>query len=250
VLGVPDDDGCGVGPYWKYFQHFGVVESKDETASFASPFEKNSTTVYLRDPMAGGGDNWFGAYTVQMVLDTMQDRIYWDDEAGTFMKYDAARGDFVVDDKVSDDNWYGRPVKRDTPLYTIFGTFSSANEDVNLIQKPLRYRGNLLAIMDPTRDADLAWLADHERALCDGGCDLTVRVTFEGNVVRSFLLRKRAEKYVHWAVNVRDEGKVTKVELLQRHLTNGRDENDAAHVSKTTGATFFDQATTRATRSF
>src|SRR5262249_33067671 len=135
VLGVPDEDGCGVGPYWKFFQHFGVVPSKDEKAMFASPFLEGSTTEYVRDPMAGGGDNWFGAYTVQTILDHLQDRIFWDDEQRAYVKYDAGQGDFVTDDKVDDDGYYGRPSERDVPVYTLFGTSSSSASEVNLVQK-------------------------------------------------------------------------------------------------------------------
>jgi hypothetical protein len=248
VLGVPNEDGCGVGTAWKYFQYFGVVQSKDETKTFDSPFKAGSTTEYLRDPMAGGGDNWLGEYSVQAILDYMQDRVYWDDERAAYVKYDKTSGEFVVDTTVKDDGWYGRPAKRDVPVYTIFGSYSSTVPAVNVIQKPLHFRGHLPKVIDPSKDADLQWLQGHRGAVCGGGCDFVVRVTFAGNVVRTYLLKRGNGDFVRWAVNVPDEGAITKVELLKRPMKNGGSQADANDVSKASAATYFAGASVVATR--
>ena len=50
ILGTPNEDGCGVGPYWKYFEYFGVVQSQHETASFASPWDSDHARRGHRGP--------------------------------------------------------------------------------------------------------------------------------------------------------------------------------------------------------
>jgi hypothetical protein len=244
VLGVPLEDGCGVGPYWKYFQYFGVVQSRDETVSFASPWDRTTPGgaagavpgVYLRDPMAGGGDNWFGAYTVQWVLDFMQGRVFWDDERSTYVSYDPATGEFVPDTSVRNGGYYDRPIQRDVPVYTIFGSISATVPAARAIQPPMHYRGNLLKTLDPTSDVDLG----AARQTCSGGCNYTVRVTFDGSKVRSYLVRNGTVSFLRFAINVADDGKVTSVEIFQRPFTG----------TGATAATFLDGATLLASRAF
>jgi hypothetical protein len=240
VLGVTGQDGCGVGPYWKYFQYFGVVQSKDETQSFASPFDAKDANVYVRDPMAGGGDNWFGAYTDQWVMDDLQDHVYWDSAQNTYMKYDSVSGEFVADTSVRNSGYYDRPIQRDVPVYTLFGSLSPTVNEARVIQPPMHYRGHLVKTLDPTSDTDLAWLKSNSGKVCDRGCDFTVRVTFDGGKQRSYLLRHAADNsFFRWAINVADEGTVTKVELFNRPLRN----NNGGNIGQATGATFFDTAT-------
>jgi hypothetical protein len=237
VLGVPGEDGCGVGPFWKYFQSRKVFES---------PWEEGSATLYKRDPMAGGGNNWFGAYTDQWVLDYMQNRIFWDYDSEAYVEWDQDSGEFVVNDDVNDENWYDRPVERDVPVYTVFGTYSNSVSAVNVIQPAMHYRGNQLRIMDPTNDEHLQWLKDHDNALCGGGCDLALRVIFDGTLERNYLLREPNGGYERWAINVPDEGQLTRAELYLRPLSN----NGGGNVDSASGATFFDSATLVASRDF
>jgi hypothetical protein len=244
VLGVPSEDGCGVGPYWKYFQYFGVVQSKDETAAFASPWDRTTPAgpaggapgLYLRDPMAGGGNNWFGAYTVQWVLDFMQGRVFWDDQAAAYLKYDPGTGEFVPDTSVRNGGYYDRPIQRDVPVYTIFGSVSATVPAARVIQRPMHYRGNLLRTLDPTSDADLA----AARPACSAGCNFTVRVTFDGTTARTYLIRGGTTGFLRFAINVPDQGKVTKVELFQRPFAG----------TGATAATFLDGATLLTSRDF
>jgi hypothetical protein len=228
VLGVPNEDGCGVGTHWKYFQTRNVFES---------PWEGTSTSVYKRDPMAGGGNNWFGEYTDQWVLDYLQKRVYWDDEENSYMRYDAASGEFVKDTTVTNGGYYGRPAERDVPVYTLFGAFSNSTPAVNVIQKPLHYRGGLPKTMDPTKAEDLNWLKSNRGKICNNGCDFVLRVSF-GSTVRTYLVNRTASDYTRWAINIKDEGAITKVELLQRAMRN----NTGGNIGDATPANYLESA--------
>lgn len=233
VLGVPGEDGCGVGPAWKYFQTQGVFES---------PWEDQGAGVYKRDPMAGGGNNWFGAYTDQWLLDYFKSRPFFDLEAGEYLRYDEETGEFVSDTEVPAENWYRRPVLRDVPLYTFFGSYSEDTEEVNVIQPPLHYRGHLLKTMDPTDETHLTWLRENSVSdACQNDCDFTLRVTFEDETEVHVLINRNAGAYTRWAVNVPDLGTPTQLELFRRDLNNG-------NVDATTAVNFFDSAVLVASR--
>lgn len=236
VLGVPGEDGCGVGPYWKFYQSRG---------SFQSPWMDGSSTVYRRDPMAGGGDEWFGAYTDQWVLDYMRQRVHWDDLAEKYVRYDAASGEFV-EDVPADDNWYGRAAARDVPVWTIFGTYSSSVSEVNVIQPPLHYRGHLRRVMDPTESEGLDWLREHPGRICGSGCDLVLKLFFVGGLEKHVLLRHGAGNYVRWAVNVPDLGQLLRAELYRRDLSNG----GGGNINAASAATFMAAATQVVARDF
>ncbi len=244
ILGTPNEDGCGVGPYWKYFQYFGVVPSQHETASFASPWDPSTPDgpsagrpgLYVRDPMAGGGNNWFGAYTVQWVLDFFQDRVYWDDLQESYVKYNPGTGEFAPDTTTRNGGYYDRPVRRDVPVYTLFGGSSATAPEARVIQPPMHYRGNLLRTLDPSKEADLAAAAP----VCRAGCNFTVRVTFDGALSRTYLINSGTTGYLRWAINVADEGKVTKVELFRRPFDG----------TGATAATFLDTAVLQTARDF
>lgn len=235
VLGVPGEDGCGVGPHFKFFQTPGTFES---------PWDDEGGGVYKRDPMAGGGNNWFGAYTDQWLLDYFRNRPFFDLESGTYMKYDEASGEFVPDTEVVHDNWYRRPVERDVPVYTIFGSYSADVSEVNVIQPPLHYRGHLQRTMDPTNAEHLDWMKENSASdACQNDCDFVVRVTFDGTTVTNVLVPRGAGGYTRWAINVPDQGAVTRVELYRRDLDNG-------NVDAATVANYFDSATLVAERNF
>ncbi len=235
VLGVPGEDGCGVGSPWKYFQTPGVFES---------PWEDQAAGVYKRDPMAGGGNNWFGAYTDQWLLDYFRQRPYFDLESGEYLKYDEASGEFAADTEVDAENWYRRPVERDTPLYTVFGSYSDETSEVNVIQPPLHYRGHLLRTMDPTQEEHLDWMKDHSVSdACRNDCDFVLRVTFDDSTEYNVLVNRNAGSYTRWAVNVPDRGGLVRAELYRRDLNNG-------NIGSATSVNYFDSAQLVAERDF
>jgi hypothetical protein len=241
-LRTHDGKGGGVGPFWAYMQIERLV---------FSPWDERDPTLTKRDAMAGGDgpDNFYGHFTVQFITDYFQNKSFWDDERRAYVVYDPASGEFAPE-RVQDDNWYNRPLERDTPLYTVWGTASESVAEASTVQPLLHYRGNLLRVMDPTNDEHLAWLRTHPGAICGSGCDFIVRVTFEGGRARTFLVDRRTRSFQRWAINVRDEGRVTKVQLYRRVLRN--DGNTAAreHVTRTTGATILEGATLLVERAF
>lgn len=235
VLGVEGEDGCGVGPFWKYFQTH---------QTFESPWADEGGGVYKRDPMAGGGNNWFGAYTDQWLLDYFRQRPFYDLETGTYMEYDEESGEFVPAETVEHENWYRRPEQRDVPVYTIFGSYSDEVSEVNVIQPPLYYRGHLQRTMDPNDEDHLQWMKDNSVSdACQNDCDFVVRVTFDGAKVHDVLVPRNAESYTRWAINVPDLGTVTRAELYRRDLDNG-------NVDDAMTTNYFDSATLVASRDF
>ncbi len=235
VLDVEGEGGCGVGPAWKYFQTAGTFEN---------PWDDEGGGVYKRDPMAGGGNNWFGQYTDQWLLDYFSERPYFDLETETYMTYDEGTGEFVPETNVEADNYYRRPEQRDTPLYTIFGSYSDSVSQVNVIQPPLHYRGHLLKTIDPNEAADIQWLKDNAVSdACRNRCDFVLRVTFDGSVTRDVLVNRGAGEYTRWAINVPDLGTITRAELFRRHLDNG-------NIGAATVENYFDSAVSVASRDF
>jgi hypothetical protein len=132
--------------------------------------------------------------------------------------------------------YYDRPIKRDVPVYTLFGGNSATVPEARIIQRPLHYRGNLLRTLDPTQEADLTAAAQ----VCRAGCNFTVRVTYDGTRTRTVLINSSSTGFLRWAVNVPDEGKVTKVDFYARPF-NG---------TGATAATFLDTAVLQTSRTF
>jgi hypothetical protein len=93
-----------------------------------------------------------------------------------------------------------------------------------------------LASSYPTNEADLAAAAQ----VCRNGCNFTVRVTCDGTRTRTVLINSSSTGFLRWAVNVPDEGKLTRVELFSRPF-NG---------TGATAATFLETATLQTSRNF
>lgn len=247
AYGLPHDDDSyrdhnfdradyTVGPVWGYHQAAGRLYS---------PFGSGLPIRFLQDPMGGGGENMFAPINVQRILRSFQDRTFYDLDRQASVKWDAAKGAFAVDPEPN-DNFYDRPVSRNARIYTVFGKLSNKYPEVNVIYPPLHYRGFLTKIIDPTSDTDLGWLRGHPGVLCGNGCNYAIRATFADNSTHSYLLKQSDSDNSYWAVNIPDNGKLTKLELFNRPLNDRAD----GTVATDTGATFFDSAKVLASRTF
>jgi hypothetical protein len=236
--------GGGVGPFWAYIQ----LDN-----AFRSPTSTVDPTLTRHDAFAGGdeADAFYGHFTAQRILDAYQSRSFWDFGAQRYAMWYPARSEYVAatDAHPEDDHWYGNPIQRDVPVYTIWGTYSDLVAQANTIQKPLHYRGHLVKVMDPTDDQQLQWMRDHPGFLCGYGCDYTVRVTFDTGKTRTAMLKQAWQKMLFWAVNVPDEGHIVKVEFFRRDFKN-IDDASAGSIRSAHGNTFLSSATLVRDRTF
>lgn len=103
------------------------------------------------------------------------------------------------------------PLQWNVPVYTLWGSFSSATPSVTTIQTPLNYRGHLKRLWDPTNATDFAamkaWVSG------DGfwwGRDLVAKVEFADGSVQHVLVDATARgtdplagsTFTYWAVNI------------------------------------------------
>jgi hypothetical protein len=103
------------------------------------------------------------------------------------------------------------PLQWNVPVYTLWGSFSSATPGVTTIQTPLQYRGNLKRLWDPTNATDFAamkaWISG------DGfwwGRDLVAKVEFADGTIQHYLVDATARgttatsgsTFAYWAVNI------------------------------------------------
>ena len=164
------------------------------------------------------------------------------------------------------------PLQWNVPVVTLWGSFSNATESATTIQTPLRYKGNLKRVWDPTSQADF----DAMKAFISGdafwwGADLVVKAEFSDGRVQHALIKGSVrstdalsgDSFKYWAVNLAmPEGvKVTRVSLYHRPMTvryagSGTSsynfvENLNADLNKgLTAAQYLDSARLVATRSF
>ncbi|WP_438014126.1 M66 family metalloprotease [Sorangium sp. So ce315] len=237
-----DPNGANVGPRWGY----------DPLArEFLSPVDPADPETPRCDPMGGGKeDDYFSDYSTQMIREHFQDRVYRDDERQATVRWDAASGDFAEEPE-HDDGWYWRAAQRDVPVHTIYGTYSRDVAEASTVQAPLHYRGNLVKTMDPTDEAHLDWLREHQVALCYFGCDFVVRATLDDGSTRTVLVRRSAgDAFFWWGVNIPGEGTIRKVELLRRPMNNNNDTRAPEHVRQASAATYLDEAEVVVARSF
>ena len=131
------------------------------------------------------------------------------------------------------------PLQRNVPVYAIGVTISNASTaGVTQIYPPLRFTGNLMRTIDPTRSEDRAAITPDTGTYfwyCrNGGCDYTLRITYAGGSQRHVLLQggfrpfnqasgsppatannpRDGDSFEEFAVNVPDDGAITGIQLL------------------------------------
>jgi Peptidase M66 len=169
----------------------------------------------------------------------------------------------------SDTRVFGEryPLAWNVPVYTLWGSYSNTTSAATTILDPLRYRGNLKRVWDPTRDDDFASMKGFISG--DGfywGADLVVKAEYDNGSVQHALVKRnirgtdplKGDSFGTWAVNVPapDGVKLTKVSLYYRPMEVRNPETgnpinlNSALNDKLTAAHYMDSARLVSTRSF
>ena len=206
-------DGGGRGPTWTYVQQHDwmvspvcEVETNEAFGTERSDaMQRNNSCAewWGADPGPWDGFSDFSAYAMFRYLSgaLVNQRGWVTDPVHGEIEYNLpAQSGFPVVDVTKDapeyvrenpdlpiQNWerfdFLRPVERDRPVFTIYGTYHPEFESVNVLYEPLYYRGDLPRLLDPTDPDTFAALASG----MDGGPyqdyfwwpkDLTFRVTY------------------------------------------------------------------------
>jgi Peptidase M66 len=172
----------------------------------------------------------------------------------------------VVD---SDPRVFGEryPLAWGVPVYTLWGSYSNTTPAATTILDPLRYRGNLKRVWDPTRDDDFASM----KSFISGdafywGADLVIKAEYDNGTVQHALVKRNirgtdpldGSGFGTWAVNVpAPEGvKLIKVSLYHRPMeVRNPESGNAINLNSTlndrlTAAHYMDSARLVSTRSF
>lgn len=117
----------------------------------------------------------------------------------------------------------------DAKVYTLYASISNdTSAAFTQVFAPLRHTGSLPTPYDVRVAAEKAAL----KAKCYWGCSLAFRATFASGKVHTYAVQKwfapqvdeqaKSDKSSDWvALNIPDEGELTKVELLQANKANG-----------------------------
>jgi hypothetical protein len=181
-----------------------VASPRDQTGNLNPPFSF---------PKKGGRDN--------LVLNgtSLPKFMHWNEGSASYV------------DQASTDLSYqvNYPQQWDVPVYTLWGAFSNATPAVTTILQPLKYRGGLPRVFDPTNAADFAALkASAASGVFWWGADLVVRADFDNGTTRYALVRTSARgtdplngnSFSYWAVNLPaiDGARLVKVSLYNRPM--------------------------------
>jgi hypothetical protein len=253
--GGTESVGGSVGPIWAYDQF---------AREFFSPWLPKMPNLLRQDPMQSGDGQqdpartvmFFGAFSVQVITEHFQSRVYWDDERNGYATWNAKTGEFELVEPPNDG--YLGVAQRDVPVYTVFGSYArdgggSIIPEATVIQPILHYSGNLTKLIDITNPVDVAWLKKNPNALCYWGCDYTVRLTFADGTSRVATLQQdtKPDQFVRWAVNFPTmDVKPTKAELLYRPLSAQSGSGSQNHPSKLDASTSLATSTVLASKDF
>ncbi|HEY5804414.1 MAG TPA: M66 family metalloprotease [Lysobacter sp.] len=153
----------------------------------------------------------------------------------------------------------GLPHRIGVPVHSIVITYSRAGTaGATQIYPPLSYSGNLVSDIDPTQPAQRSMIVPGTgpvpRYCHSGGCDFTVRVTYDNGSVRHTLLQRgfrplqepfgtpspstanaeSPDSFRVWVVNVPGERGLQKIELLDTpRAWGGLPSNPAVLASRT-----------------
>jgi hypothetical protein len=130
----------------------------------------------------------------------------------------------------------GFSIETGKPVYTLTGTLSNTNPEVNRIYTPVQFNGNLLQQIDPSSSQDLYSIRPNVGQFpwfCHAqGCDYSLRVTYADGTVLHRLMQLGFRKWFSpdinpeatdplngssfrtWAMNVPADKPLAKVELL------------------------------------
>jgi hypothetical protein len=148
----------------------------------------------------------------------------WDATSASYIEQTAA----VVS---SDSRIFGEryPLQWNVPVYTLWGSFSSATPGATTIQAPLKYKGNLKRVWDPTNPTDFAAM----KSFISGdsfwwGADLVAKAEFSDGSVKHVLITANARgtdplnsaTFAYWAVNIPapSTATLTRVSLYHRPM--------------------------------
>lgn len=131
------------------------------------------------------------------------------------------------------------PLKINVPVYSLFFTLSATTPEANHLYAPIKYTGNLLGIVDPTKAEDLAAIEYNGKGVYRNfcrrtGCDYTLRMTYTDGSQRHQLVQGgfrttntpsgavnpaaldplRGDSFRRWVINVPGDKTLRKVELL------------------------------------
>jgi hypothetical protein len=133
------------------------------------------------------------------------------------------------------------PLTWDVPVYTLWGSFSTTTPGATTIQSPLKYRGNLKRVWDPTKAEDFAII---RRFVSSNafyyGADLVVQAEFDDGTSQRALIREfvrgqdplKSQSYTAWAVNIPapKNAKLKRVSLFHRPMeVRNRDGGDPVY---------------------
>ncbi len=131
----------------------------------------------------------------------------------------------------SDSRTFGEryPIRWNVPVITLWGSFSNATPEVNLVLPPMEYQGHLKRVWDPTHPSDFAAM----KAFISGdafwwGADLVAKAEFSDGSVRHALVKSSARgtdpldgsSFTYWAVNIEKpaNARLSKVSLYHRPM--------------------------------
>ncbi|MEX8519193.1 MAG: M66 family metalloprotease [Leptothrix sp. (in: b-proteobacteria)] len=150
------------------------------------------------------------------------------------MKWNATSATYVEQTPAavsSDSRIFGQyyPLQWNVPVYTLWGSFSSATPAASTIQAPLKYNGNLKRLWDPTNPTDFAAM----KSFISGdsfwwGADLVAKAEFSDGSVKHALITEYARgadplagnTFAYWAINIPapSTATLTRVSLYYRPM--------------------------------
>ena len=140
-----------------------VASPRDQTGNFTPPFSF---------PTQGGRDNF-----IRGAAGTAPTFRHWNSASATYV--DQPQG------TMSSQVTYAQ--QWDVPVYTLWGSFSNTNPEATTILAPLKYRGGLPRVVDPTNATDFAAIKANA-GLYWWGADFVVRADFDDGTHRDALV--------------------------------------------------------------
>jgi hypothetical protein len=176
---------ANAGPVWAYDVTRGDFLSPSTLA--------NSSIVWRKDPMQGGGRsnlkhymyNHFSDYSVFRIRQCLEDRaVYWNSARGHYAKWNPQTGDY---DQIVENNGVLFPIERDIDVISVLVTANAVVSDANIIYPPIGpYKGGLISRFDANS------AEDRQRALdvhyTTARCNVALRIT-QGDTTRNYLTR-------------------------------------------------------------
>lgn len=145
----------------------------------------------------------------------------------TFQRWDSTSARYVDKPQDTMTAQMNYPQQWDVPVYTLWGAFSNTNPEVTTILAPLKYRGGLPRVVDPTNATDFAAIKANA-TLFWWGADFVVRADFDDGTRTHALILQSArgtdplsgDSFVYWGVNipVKPNAKLVSVSLFNRPM--------------------------------